>query len=1226
MKQLGRHGFSAAVTLSRFNKKTSDTDRVRFVMPKDLMRGTSTAEAKHYGAVYALHRFNHRTNMHLMLPPSMKDFWIHLESMRKASGKHQEWMYLADPFAQLPPAPTLRIDHEASKAERVEAAAARYYDNAPTVRMSEENRKLVEQVIKDAGITMLDSDDSETLLSSSAASRLTKLGFRRSHVEEALKYTKSEDAALDWLCLYVPEDDLPKSFLPQNLNPTMRAQAHDTTSLALSWTIDRMSNIGYPKAACEDALIASQGDEGRAMEELQMRLLNEDLPPLPSVDKEEAMAMRDDELSALEAIYDHRYRRKDQDTIHIRILSTQKARESSLVVRFHPHSLYPFADPILAIDADLPSYIKLHCIKSLLTEIERQQLHGSPMISLLVEWLDENLDRLIDHPPELKATTEGLVQMQVQNQKVVSVASRRNGQTASKRHRQRATKNSKALLEDLERLHASAAYSTINDIRSKLPAASFADEVTSIIGKHNVVIVSGETGCGKTTQVPQFILDDMIRRGHGANANIVVTQPRRISALGVASRVAKERCESIGSSVGYAIRGESRVSGDTRLLFCTTGVLLRRIQSDANLEDVSHIIIDEVHERSVDTDVLLILMRKLLKRRKDLKVVLMSATLSQATFSDYFGGAPLVTIPGFTHPVKSHYLEDVLTRIECVPEDTRQRKKDEIEDDEYSGFDQGQINTLKASESRGVGYDLIAAAVKHILQTSNDGAILVFVSGVMEIKRSIDAINEVCGKQGIQVLPLHAGLTPQEQNRVFDKLSARKIVVSTNVAETSITIEDVVYVVDTGRVKETRFDPANNLVSLTETWASRANTRQRRGRAGRTRPGECYHLYTKRTESRMASEQVPEMLRLPMEQLSLQVKSMQEDENESVSDFLSQALSPPATSGLEKAWKTLVEMNAVEESGNLTALGRHMAMIPADLRIAKMLIYGAMFSCLDKVLSVAGIMSGRSIFVSPMDKREESRKARERFSSSTSDLLTDVAAFEAWQEMRDAKVPRYELESFCRENYLSSAALHEVVSLRRQYLDALFEIGFIDRKDDHSKHCQNDNLVKAIIMAGLYPNIAKVKLPQTKFDKSISGTVEREHESREIRFFLKNEGRAFLHPSSILFSHSSYPTTFIAYFSKLATSKLFIRDATEVPLYALLLFGGVVRVDHLGKGLTIGDDWIRMKAWARIGVLVNHLRRLLDTLLESKVQNPSIEMESSEVVKVMLKLLDHDGQ
>ena len=392
------------------------------------------------------------------------------------------------------------------------------------------------------------------------------------------------------------------------------------------------------------------------------------------------------------------------------------------------------------------------------------------------------------------------------------------------------------------------------DQRSKLPAYKMRDQLLSAIRQNQVTVISGDTGCGKTTQVPQLVLDDLIMNNRGAEANIIVTQPRRISAIGASERIAAERCEKIGQTVGYSIRLESKKSNKTRLLLCTTGVLLRRLQCDPDLASVSHVFVDEVHERDLNTDFLLIILKNLLQRRKSLKLILMSATLNADRFSAYFGDCPTVSIPGRAQPVKEYRLEDALQmtghvitqRSDCAKKGSQKAKDESLSKSElkrlYPKFDQNVIDSLFAVDETITNYELLAELLQFICTNLEDGAILVFLSGMKEITTAIEALLKIPYFQdssNVVIHPLHSSLSSAEQTAIFQRPpnGKRKIVISTNIAETSITIDDVVFVVDTGRVKENRYDDLNQMPTLTECWASKASAKQRRGRAGRVKPG-----------------------------------------------------------------------------------------------------------------------------------------------------------------------------------------------------------------------------------------------------------------------------------------------------------------------------------------------------------------------------------------------------
>ncbi|ORY53926.1 P-loop containing nucleoside triphosphate hydrolase protein [Rhizoclosmatium globosum] len=711
--------------------------------------------------------------------------------------------------------------------------------------------------------------------------------------------------------------------------------------------------------------------------------------------------------------------------------------------------------------------------------------------------------------------------------------------------------------------------------RQNLPSYKFRDQIIDAVEKNQVVIICGETGCGKSTQTGQFLLEHLVSTGRGGRCNMICTQPRRISAISLAERVAAERAEAVGESIGYSIRGENVRSPSTRLIFATTGILLRMLQGDPSLAKVTHVIVDEVHERSVDSDFLLVILRDLVAKRPDFRLVLMSATIDSETFSGYFGGAPVLQIPGFTHPVTDLYLEDVLRLTKYVPETRRARivqksdssnTKEEIEalrtSYESMSLEPKAVTwLLKESAFDAVDYNLVAATVKYIHETNqgDDGAVLVF------LQEAVD---------GVECLPLHAQLSSKEQGLVFRRVKKglRKVVVATNVAETSITIDDCVFVIDAGRVKGVNAIRKLDLC-LVDTLASRASCKQRRGRAGRVRPGTCYKLFTRNLEqTQMASHAVPEILRVPLEQLCLSLKAMGVDD---VRCSLGKQFQPQAS-------KTSM----------------HMASLPVDLRIGKMLVYGAIFGCLGSVLTVAAILSNKSPFMAPSDRRDEAKERRKTFMWDKSDLLTDCRAYDGWVEA-SGKGKRAEAE-FCETNFLSMATFTAISDSRKQYLDTLVDIGFVNGEEakltlsgggKYNLYSKDSRIVKAAIAAGLYPQIVSIKHPDITYVETAHGAVEREPLPHELEFMTENDGRVSLHPSSVLAE--------IGKFEDLSWySKVFVRDGTMISPWPVLMFGGDLEVDHEAR--TVGVEGV--------AVLVGGLRRLLDRVLEKKIREPGLDV------------------
>ncbi|BGP38509.1 Putative ATP-dependent RNA helicase ucp12 [Rhodotorula kratochvilovae] len=1113
------------------------------------------------------------------------------------------------------------------------------------------------------------------------------------------------------------------------------ATAKDAAELGRMWQAERVAReLGTPvdwvrremdaaRAAVGDAAFGDEELEGMVVDVLARRLM--DVPfdaedderdklgeealraawtagaagpsRLGAEEKDELRQRRDDELLGLEGLFGARFRRT-KDGIEIAV--PHKGDRVSLRVLFHPASLYPspHAPPapvalpsFFIASPTLPPYIRLH-LHTLLAAQFRPSIadDGAAWLDLaeagyggvvgeMVSFLEARVRVAVDSPPDAREVMDRLVPpaQRVQAPLAGEVGRRvTRAQQPQRRGPPRGLRASSeqqmALKRAYEELVRSQGYQRMLDVRKKLPAWGMREKIVELIRNQRVVIVCGETGSGKTTQVPAFVLEDAIMRGEGATTSIVVTQPRRVSAIGVASRIAAERCEDLSPSshplpanlVGYAIRGERRAGPGTRALFCTTGVVLARLGrgGDPDLQGISHIFIDEVHERSVDSDFLLLELRDILRRNPNIKVILMSATINQKQFSDYFGGAPVIEIPGFTHPVEDYYLESYLPSLLASnayrPSGKPARKATQAQLDRMRnsfldrGVGENDVRALQAlelaSRAEKIDFGLVGATVAHCLEQSRDigGDVLVFMTGVLEITRSIEAIRAAVPSSTLSsllVLPLHANLTSQEQTAVFRPTprGMRKIVVATNVAETSITIDGIIYVVDCGRAKVNAFDPETGITKLVEEWTSRAGCRQRRGRAGRTRPGQCYKLFTHYTEENtMQAQPTPEIQRTPLEALLLQIKSTRPTAD--VREYLGKALDPPDVRAIESAWATLRMLGAVQSDGGegakgeglsarLTPLGMHLAMIPVDVRLAKMLVLAAVFRCLDPMLTIVAMLSSKPFFQNPFEKRDEAKKARAAFYTGKSDLLSDVKAFDACMAIR--KEGHAALRNFTQDNFISSSTFRDVLSLRTDYLSALSSVGFVPlrvRADDptFNVNSQNENLLKAIIFAGT-ARLVRVKLPKAVFDKGISGAIERERESREVKYY-EPEGRVFPHPGSLLFEETKFATPFVTFFNKQVTTKPFLRDVNEVPLYALLLFSAGRISMELDRGVTVhlgarGEQWVHLRAWPRIGVLVNGLRKLFDGELEAELEEPGFGGPVSPAVQTMLELISRDG-
>ncbi|KAI9878287.1 MAG: hypothetical protein M1830_001344 [Pleopsidium flavum] len=563
---------------------------------------------------------------------------------------------------------------------------------------------------------------------------------------------------------------------------------------------------------------------------------------------------------------------------------------------------------------------------------------------------------------------------------------------------------------------STAAYQRMLTTRMHLPMWAFKDEVLKTIERQQVVIICGETGCGKSTQVPAFILENEM--SHGRLCKIYCTEPRRISAISLARRVSEElgeRKNDLGttrSMIGYAIRLESQITSQTRLVYATTGIVMRLMESSDDLGFITHLVLDEVHERSIDSDFLLIILRKLMVRRPDLKVILMSATVDAGRFSTYLDGAPILTVPGRTFPVETEFLEDAVELTNYTLDHGRPQKDmddiDDIEAEEHSDqntkntkteaarilhtYGVNTRNTLAHIDEYRIDYNLILLLLERIAHdakyTSYSKAILVFLPGIAEIRRLNDMLSgHPSFIQGWYIYPLHSTIASEEQERAFQvpPQGLRKIVLATNIAETGITIPDVTCVIDTGKHKEMRFDERRQLSKLIESFISRANAKQRRGRAGRVQKGICFHLFTRfRHDNQMAEQQTPEMLRLSLQDLVLRVKICKLG---GIEQTLLDALDPPLSKNIRRAIDALVDVKALTAAEELTPLGRQLARLPLDVFLGKLVLLGSIFNCLDVTLTIAAILSSKSPFSAPMGARSQADLVRLAFKKGSVSLL-----------------------------------------------------------------------------------------------------------------------------------------------------------------------------------------------------------------------------------------------
>lgn len=606
-----------------------------------------------------------------------------------------------------------------------------------------------------------------------------------------------------------------------------------------------------------------------------------------------------------------------------------------------------------------------------------------------------------------------------------------------------------------------------------------------------ILVFVGETGSGKTTQIPQFVLFDDLP--HLNNKMVACTQPRRVAAMSVAERVAAEMDVKLGEEVGYSIRFEDMTSPKTILKYMTDGMLLREAMHDNNLSRYSTIILDEAHERTMSTDVLMGLLKDVVERRPDLKLIVMSATLDAQKFQKYFNNAPLLAVPGRTHPVEIFY----------TPEPEQ---------------------------------DYVEAAIRTVLQihaSEAEGDILVFLTGeeeiedaVRKISLEVDEMIREADAGPMKVYPLYGTLPPAQQQKIFEPAPpprkaggrpGRKCIISTNIAETSLTIDGIVYVVDPGFSKQKVYNPRIRVESLLVSPISKASAQQRAGRAGRTRPGKCFRLYTEEAFKKELIEQTyPEVLRSNFASTVLDLKKL------GIDDLVHfDLMDPPAPETLMRALEELNYLACLDDEGNLTPLGRLASEFPLDPALAVMLISSPEFYCSNEILSITALLSVPQIFVRPIAHRKRADEMKNLFAHPDGDHLTLLNVYHAFKSYEAQENPR----QWCHDHFLSYRALQSADNVRQQLQRIMEreEIELVSTPFEDKKYYEN---IRRALLAGFFMQVAK----KESQGKTLYRTVK------------DNNEPVLLHPSTVL----SHDAEWVLYNEFVLTSKNYIRTVTAV--------------------------------------------------------------------------------
>ncbi|KAJ2902565.1 hypothetical protein MKZ38_000395 [Zalerion maritima] len=624
---------------------------------------------------------------------------------------------------------------------------------------------------------------------------------------------------------------------------------------------------------------------------------------------------------------------------------------------------------------------------------------------------------------------------------------------------------------------------SLQEQREFLPAFAVREELLRVIHDFQVVIVVGETGSGKTTQLTQFLYEE----GYGKRGMIGCTQPRRVAAMSVAKRVSEEMEVDLGSTVGYAIRFEDRTTKDTVIKYMTDGVLLRESLNEPDLDKYSVIIMDEAHERALNTDILMGLFKNILPRRLDMKLIVTSATMNSKRFSEFFGGAPEFTIPGRTFPV-----DVMFHRSPCE--------------------------------------DYVAAAVQQVLAvhvSMGKGDILVFMTGMEDIevtceliKERLDTLND---PPPLRVLPIYSQMPADLQSKIFDKAppGVRKCIVATNIAETSLTVDGIMYVVDAGYSKLKVYNPKMGMDTLQITPISQANAGQRAGRAGRTGPGKAFRLFTEKAfKDELYLQSIPEIQRTNLSNTVLLLKSL------GVKDLLEfEFMDPPPQDTISTSLFDLWALGALDNLGELTTLGRKMTSFPMDPSLAKLLITSEEYGCSEEMVTIVSMLSVPNIFSRPKERQEESDAAREKFFVQESDHLTYLHVYSQWKANGCS-------DGWCTRHFINSGSLRRAKEIRMQLLDIMKA-----QKMEIVSSGTDWDIIRKCICSGYFHQAAKVKGIGSYINLRTCVTVQ-------------------LHPTSALFHRGDLPH-YVVYHELILTSKEYMSTVTAVDPHWLAELGGV---------------------------------------------------------------------
>ncbi|XP_050424039.1 dosage compensation regulator-like isoform X2 [Adelges cooleyi] len=760
---------------------------------------------------------------------------------------------------------------------------------------------------------------------------------------------------------------------------------------------------------------------------------------------------------------------------------------------------------------------------------------------------------------------------------------------------------------------------TKNDIarsmahRSKLPVYSKKTEILEAIRNNSVVIIQGGTGCGKTTQVCQYILDDYVTKKKGAYCNIICTQPRRLSSISVAERVAEERLECLGESVGYSIRFDSIIPRHYgSILFCTDGIMMLKMES--GLHGISHIIVDEVHERHTHTDFFMIVLKDMVNMYPELRVILMSATLDIKLFSSYFNDCPVIEVEGTCHPVEEYFLEDIVKKIDFQPKTTKRiREKIKNQEDncnvlvseDYPAEVRERVAMISEYDNH---FELVETLIKFIVTNEEmcniPGAILIFLPGIELInglyKRLMkNPYFENC--EEFRILSLHANLRTSEQRKVFEPVGpgVRKVILATNIAETSITIEDVVFVIDYGKRRLNLFTAHNNTSEYATFWESKANRKQRMGRAGRVRPGYCFLLCTKERYYRMDDHLEPPILWKPLHEIALKIKLLRLGD---IKSFFNKALQPPAEDTINQA----IQLECIGENLELTWLGLIAAKLPIEARYTRMIVLGSFFNLGEPLALIAATHADQSDF---FNRGKNLELVKRKFSGNRcSAQVAILNIYYQWEYKNKNQLSDW---NFVEVNMLNYTSMVVTRRIKESLISKMSRMEFprdcmsyVDFDYDKTKGVDDSklDLLSAILTVGFYPNIGY----HLTSNKMLT-------EGKEIAYIKKGSINCQED------KEDQFASPFFVFAERIRSHQLQCVQTSMVTPIHLLLFGA--RTIEYYNGRVIIDSWIKLKMDVKTAAAIVALRLAIKEIMVQITENPRCVLFRSNTDQRLIQIL-----